>query len=107
MEIAQASGLSKVEENKVQKQLQSISESQRKKKRQRYGSYDKIQRAEISKWGIVHWVRPAAKKFGVPESAVRGIIKNYKEAKVENEELRELPRKYRGAKTLLPFELRW
>ena len=102
---AQASGLKEVEENEVQKQFQSISEPQSKKKRQRGGNYHKIQRAEIAKWGIVHGVRPAAKKFGVPESTVRGIIKNYKEAKVENEELRELPRKDRGAKTLLPFEL--
>ena len=64
-----------------------------------------MQRAEIAKWCIVHEVRPAARKFGVPDSTVRGIIKNYKEAKVENEEPRELPRKDRGAKTLLPFEL--
>ena len=35
----------------------------------------------------------------------RRIIKNYKEAKVENEELRELPRKDRDAKTLLPSKL--
>ena len=84
--------------------MKSISEPQPKKKRQRYRNYEKIQRAEIAKWGI-HGVRPAAKKFGVPESTVRGIIKNYKEPKVENEELRELPRKDHGAKTLLPFEL--
>ena len=37
---------------------------------------------------------------------VQGIIKKYnKQAKVENEKLRELPRKDRGAKTLLPSEL--
>ena len=53
-ESAQASGLKEVEENEVQKQLQSISEPQTKKKRQRYGNYDKIQRAEIAKWGIIH-----------------------------------------------------
>ena len=88
-ESAQASGL---KENEVKNQLQSISEPQPKKKRQRYGNYDKIQQAEIAKWGIVYGVRPAARKFGVPESTVRGIIKNYKEAKVENENLRELPR---------------
>ena len=43
--------------------------------------------------------------MGIPESTVRGIIKKYKEVKVENEELRELPRKDRGAKTLLPSKL--
>ena len=48
-ESAQASGLKKVEENEVQKQLQSISEPQPKKKRQRYGNYGKIQRVEIAK----------------------------------------------------------
>ena len=36
---------------------------------------------------------------------VHRIIRNYKEAKVENEELRELPRKDRDAKTLLPSKL--
>ena len=36
---------------------------------------------------------------------MRGIIKNYKEAKVENKELRELLSKGRGAKNLLPYEL--
>ena len=50
-------------------------------------------------------MRPAARKFGIPESTVRGINKNYKEAKVENEDLRKLLRKDRGVKTLLPFEL--
>ena len=70
---AQASGSKEVEENKAQKQLQSISELQPKKKRERYGNYDKIQRTEFAKWGIVHAVRFAARKFGVPESAARGI----------------------------------
>ena len=35
----------------------------------------------------------------------REVIKNYKEAKVENEEPRELLRKDRGANTLLSYEL--
>ena len=47
--------------------MQSISEPQPKKKRQRYGHYDKIQRAEIAKWGIAHGVRLATRKFGVSE----------------------------------------
>ena len=34
-----------------------------------------------------------------------GIIKNYKVAKVENEELRELPWKDHGAKIFLPSKL--
>ena len=46
-----------------------MNQSQRKK-RQRYGNYDKIQRAEIAKWGIVHGLRPAARKFGITESMV-------------------------------------
>ena len=36
---------------------------------------------------------------------MRGIIKNYKEAKVEDEKLEELPRKERGSKPLRPSEL--
>ena len=102
-ESTEASGL---KENEVQKQLQCISEPRPKRKRQRYGSYDKIQQWEIDKWDIVHGVRPAARKFGVPKPTVRGIVKNYKEAKVRNEGLRELPRKDRDAKALLPSELR-
>ena len=68
LESAQTSGIKEVEENEVQKQLQSISESQPNMKRQRYSNYDKIQRAEIAKWGIVHGLRPGARKFGVLES---------------------------------------
>lgn len=49
--------------------------------------------------------RPAARKFGVSESTVQGITKNYKEAEVENEEIGELPRKKFGVKTLLPSKL--
>ena len=33
--------------------MRSISEPQPKKKKQRYGTYDKIQQAKIAKWGIV------------------------------------------------------
>ena len=83
-ESAQATGLKEVEENEIQKQLQSISKLQPKKKRQCYGNYDKIQQAHIFKWGIIHGVRPAARKFGVPESIVQGITKIYEESKVEN-----------------------
>ena len=36
---------------------------------------------------------------------MRGIIKNYKEAKVADEKLEELPRKERGSKPLRPSEL--
>ena len=105
LESAQATGLKEVEENKIQKQLQRISELQSKKKRQRYGNYDKIQQVCISKWGIIHAVRPATRKFGVPESLVQGIIKNYKESKVENKKLRGLPRKHCSTKSLLLSEL--
>ena len=45
-ESANASELKEFEKNEVQKQLQSISEPQPKKKRQRCGNYDKIQQAE-------------------------------------------------------------
>ena len=38
-------------------------------------------------------------------STIRGIIKNYKEAKVENKEDRELPRKNSSVKTLPSSEL--
>ena len=33
-------------------------------------NYDKIQGAEIAKRGNVHWVRPAARKFGILESTI-------------------------------------
>ena len=44
---------------------------------------------------------PAARKFGIPKWAG---INNYKEGKVENEELRELPRKDRGKKTWVNYQ---
>ena len=85
--------------------MQRISELQPIKKRKCYDSYDKIQPAEIAKWGIVCGVRPAARKFGISESMAWGIIKSYKVAKDENEELRELPWKYHAAKIFLPSKL--
>ena len=83
-ESTRASGLKGVEKNEAQKQSQNISEPQPKKQRYRYGNYYNIQQAGIAKWGIVHGVRPAARKFGVLESTVREIMKNYKEEIVEN-----------------------
>ena len=85
LESAQASGPKEVEENLFQKQLQSTKEPQPKEKRQRYSTHDKIQQPEITKWGIAHGIRPAARKCGVPESKVQRVIKNYREDKVENE----------------------
>ena len=100
------SGLQDEEEKEVKRQLQLVcGPSQPKKKRQNYGNYDTFLRAEIAKWGIVNGIRPAARKFGVPEFSVRGFIKNYKDAKVGNAKLDELPKKQRGAKPLLPAEL--
>ena len=84
---------------RFKKQLKSINEPKPKKERQRYGNYWEIERAEIAKWGIVHGVRSAARKFDVPASTVQGTTHSYKETNVENEELRQLPRKDRGAKT--------
>ena len=46
---AKANGLKEVKENEVQKQFQSISQPQPKKKKQRYGNYGRIQRVEIAK----------------------------------------------------------
>ena len=61
--------------------------------------------ARLSKRKLPNGVLPAARKFDVPHSTVRVNIKNYKEAKFENEEHRKRPRKNRGAKTLLPSKL--
>ena len=63
LESEQASGLDKVEENEVEKQLQSIRKQQSKTKRQHYSNYDKIQLAEIANWGIAHGVTLAVRKF--------------------------------------------
>ena len=72
-----------------------------KKKKVKYGAYDACQPAEVAKWGIAHGIRPAARKYSIPESTVRGLIKSYKERK-GGSELNELQRKQRGAKPLLP-----
>ena len=61
--------------------------------------------ARFSKRKLPNGVLPAARKFDFPDSTVRVNIKNYKEAKFENEEHRKRPRKNRGAKTLLPSKL--
>ena len=76
----------------------------RRRKNKSYGNYDKLKRAEIEKRGIYYGIRPGVRKYGVPEYTVRSIIKNYMEAKVEDDGLEELPRK-RGSKPLLPSGL--
>ena len=50
--------------------------------------------------------RPAAAKFGVPESTVRSIVKAYNKEKSDKyEEPAKLPKRPRGAKPLLPGEI--
>ena len=50
--------------------------------------------------------RPAAAKFGVPESTVRSIVKAYNKEKSDKyEELAKLTKRPRGAKPLLPDEI--
>ena len=61
--------------------------------------------ARLSKRKLPNGVLPAARKFDVSHSTVRVNIKNYKEAKFENDEHRKRPRKNRGAKTLPPSKL--
>ena len=76
------------------------------KKRKCYGDYEELKRAEIAKWAIVNDNRPAAAKFGVPESTVRSIVKAYNKEKSDKyEELAKLPKRTRGAKPLLPIEI--
>ena len=94
------SKLTDAEENAVKQHL-VVNAAEPKKKKVKYGAYDACQRAEVAKWGIAHGIRPAARKYSIPESTVLGLIKSYKERK-GGSELNELPRKQRGAKTLLP-----
>ena len=61
------------------------SEPQPKNRWQCYGNYDNIQQAQIVKWGIVHGVSPAARKFGISELIARGIIEQPK-LKMKNSE---------------------
>lgn len=95
------SKLNAAEENAVKQQL-FLDAPEAKKRRGKYGAYDAFQRAEIAKWGIAHGIRPAARKYSVPESTVRGLVKSYNKERKERTELEQLPRKHRGAKTLLP-----
>ena len=70
------SKLNAAEENAVKQQL-FLDAPEPKKRRGKYGAYDAFQRAEIAKWGIAHGIRPAARKYSVPESTVRGLVKSY------------------------------
>ena len=76
------------------------------KKRGKYNSYDGCKRMEVAKWGIVHGIGPAVRKYTMSESTVRGIIKSYKEKEIPTEETSNcLPKKKRGGRTLLPEEI--
>ena len=102
--VASSNGkLTDAEENAIKQQL-FLNAAEPKKKKVKYGAYDAFQRAEVAKWGIAHGIRPASRKYSIPESTVRGIIKSCKERK-EGSELNQLPRKQRGAKTLLPEDI--
>ena len=60
-----------------------------------------VNEQKLPNGGIAHGIRPAARKYSIPESTVAGLLKSYKERK-EGSKLNELPRKQRVAKTLLP-----
>ena len=78
---------------------ESSSNGRNTKKRGKYPDYDAFKRAEVAKWGIVNGIQPAAWKFGMPESTVRGIIKLYNKNKIETSEGGpSLPKKLQGAK---------
>ena len=62
-ESAQACGPNQVGENEVQRQLQSMSEPQPKKKKQRYGSFDKIQRGRNCEIGCCPWGKTCNKEI--------------------------------------------
>lgn len=72
-----------------------------------YGKYSPELRCTVAKYAIDHGKRPAAKKFGIPESTVRGFVESYKRTRQENPntELVIVPKKKRGRPTLLPEEL--
>ena len=72
---ASESKLTDAEENAVKQQL-VVNAAEPKKKEVKYGAYDACQRAEVAKWGIAHGIRPAARKYSIPESTVRGLIKS-------------------------------
>ena len=101
-------GLQEAEEDAVRRQLRLVDTPATKKKRTNYGEYNELIRADVAKWGMVHGIRPAARKFGVPESTVRGFMKYYKTLVsngTDDNPVNKLPRKSRGAKTLLPKDI--
>ena len=80
----------------------------KKKQKASYSKYDDKQRSEIAKFAIQSGNKSASRRFGVPESTVRGMKMSYNEAKaaaLTNDAIKSLPTKKRGPKTLLPEEL--
>eukprot|EP00794_Sanderia_malayensis_P004503 gene4503-5100_t len=104
---AAESGLSERETQSVEVEITKAASTSTKKKRSKYGDYDEFKRAELAKWGIVHGIRPTARKFSIPESTVRSMIKSYNESTKSfgPHDLEILPKKRRGAKTLAPEEI--
>ena len=64
-------------------------------------------RCTVAKYAIDFGKRPAARKYGVSESTVRGFVDSYKRTRKENPntDLVVVPKKKRGRQTLLPEEL--
>ena len=96
LEIAAAeSHLSNNELSSVMKTIgeESCVKAPEKKKR-KYVDYDQFRRAEIARWATKNGARAAGRKFGIPESTVRGFVKCYKAAG----DVEVLPRIKRGNK---------
>ena len=72
-----------------------------------YKKYDVEFRCEVAKYAVVNGNRPAAAKFKVAESAVRGFIKTLKRQQAEEpgSDVTTLPPKKGGRSKLLPEEI--
>ena len=98
--------LTQNEQNVVAEAIKNI--GGKKKQKTSYSKYDDKQRSEIAKFAIQSGNKSASRRFGVPESTVRGMKMFYNEAKAAaptNDAIKSLPTKKRGPKTLLPEEL--
>ena len=87
------------EQNEVAKAIKNI--GGKKKQKTSYSKYDDKQRSEIAKFAIQSGNK-SSRRFGVPESTVRGMKRSYNEAKAAaptNDTIKLLPPKKRGPNT--------
>lgn len=90
-------------------QPKDLASSRKRKRASKYKPTDPNERYEIAQYASKYGNRPAATKYGVSESTIRGyrtaLAEQEKQPQVDNRPKNQIHAKKRGRRTLLPAEI--